>query len=387
MTVSNAEQPRTLTHRRGRIGVLTRWAGSILVVGATLGILAFLGWKKYGEIQAAMNMPPPPEMPVAVGVRPVETLVWQNSTTSIGTILAPRSITVNNEMPGTVAEVLFQPGQIVEEEARLLSLDSSVERAQLKAAMIREEFALATLQRNRQLAEADSISDKELEDVESLWQQSQAEVEELQAMIARKTIIAPFRAQVGLSDVQKGQYLSVGSLITTLQSVEDHLLVEFTLAQYVVSELQTGDEILITSDDSKLTATISAIDAQADRQTRNVRVRARVDDPPPALSPGDSVSVRVKYGETWQLLAVPAESVRRSPQVTFVFLAGKNEAGELRATAQPVVLATSVGSLVGILRGISAEDQVIVEGSFKLQDGALISAVESEPEGAPETDR
>lgn len=376
MTASNVDQPESSTRRRRYIGVLVRWVGSFLVVGATLGLLAFLAWKKYGEIQAAMNMPPPPEMPVAVGTQPVGTIAWRNSTTGIGTILAPRSITVNNELPGTVVQVMFKPGQLVEEGVELLSLDTSVEQAQLKAAMAREKFALATLERNQQLAE--SIPEKDVEEVESRWHQAQAEVEELKAMIARKTIISPFRGRVGLSDIQPGQYLPAGSLITTLQSVEDHLLVEFTLAQYIVSQVQTGDSISVVFTGASYPAEISAIDAQADRQTRNVRVRAQVDHPPASMSPGDSVSVKVEFGPDMKLLSVPAESVRRSPQGTFVFLAEKNKAGELRASARPVVLATTVGSSIGIASGISADEQVIVEGAFKLQDGMLVAAINAE---------
>jgi hypothetical protein len=100
------------------------------------------------------------------------------------------------------------------------------------------------------------------------------------------------------------------------------------------------------------------------------------------MSPGDSVSVKVEFGEKLELPAVPAESVRHSPQGTFVFIAQKNQAGELRAASRPVVLATSVGSMIGIARGIAVGDHVVVEGSFKLHDGALIAPVDPKIETA-----
>ena len=355
------------------------WLGSILVIVATLGILVALAFWKYLEIQAAMKMGPPPEMPAAVGIQTVGTISWRNSTGSTGTIMAPRSITVNNELSGTVFEVLFESGQIVEEGMKLVLLDANVEDAQLKAAMAREQFALTTLERNRQMAASDAIAANELEELESRWHQTQAEVEELQAIIARKTIVAPFRGRVGLSDTQKGQYLNSGSLITTLQSVEDHLLVEFTLAQSVVNQIQSDAEVVITVAGNPLKAKISAIDAQADRQTRNVRIRARIDNPPKSMSPGDSVPVVIEFGPVITLPAVPAEAVRRSPQGTFVFMAEKNDAGEMRASARTVMLATSVGSKVGLASGVSVDEQVVVDGSFKLQDGALIAQAKSTP--------
>lgn len=368
-----APQPSPAPPRRpNRWRVVRRWVGSLAIVAATVAVLLFLGWKKYSEIQAAMNMPPPPEMPTAVGIQPVGKLLWRNSTTDIGTILAPRSITVNNELAGTVAEVHFGQGQLVEEGDLLLTLDTSVEQAQLQAAQVREKFALTAFERNRQMAEKNSIAEKELEDVESAWRQAEAEVQELQAMIARKTITAPFRGRIGLSDVYEGQYLPVGSLITSLQGAEDWLLVEFTLAQSVVSQVKVGDSVQVITDGTTLPADIHAIDAQANRQTRNVRVRARIDNPPASLSPGDSVTVLVEYGNEYTLPGVPAEAVRRSPQGTFLFMAEPGKSGELRASARTVVLATSVGSTVGIASGVVPDEQVVVEGSFKLHDGALI---------------
>lgn len=348
------------------------WTGSILILAATLAALGGLAWIKYQEIQAAMQTPPPPEMPIAVGIREVGTIRWRNSTQLIGTILAPRSITVNNEMPGTVTEVLFEMGQVVEEKSRLLQLDTRVEEAQLKAAVAREDFARATYERNQEISKRNAVSATELEAQESAWRQAQAQVEELRAMISRKTIVAPFKSRVGLSNVFPGQYLPAGSLVTTLQSIEDHLLVEFTLAQHVVSQLETGHPVEVVAPAGTFVAKVVAIDAQADRQTRHVRIRAKLDPPPNRLSPGDSVNVKVEYGKEIELPAVPAESIRRSPQGTYVFMAERTDAGETRASARSVILATAAGADVGIARGLSAGESVVVEGSFKLQDGALI---------------
>jgi len=169
-------------------------------------------------------------------------------------------------------------------------------------------------------------------------------------------------------------------MITTLQSVEDHLLVEFTLAQSVVNQLEPHGSVKIVFTGSELPANISAVDAQADRQTRNVRIRARIDNPPSQMSPGDSVQVLVEFGPQLDLPAVPAEAVRRSPQGTFVFMAEENDDGSLVASARPVILATSVDSMIGIASGVAIGEQVIVDGSFKLQDGAPIASAIASPQ-------
>ncbi len=353
-----------------------RWGGSLAVIVATLAVLGGLAWWKYREIQIAMATPPPEEMPVHVGLVTVETLTHRNITTAVGTILAPRSITLNNELAGTVAEVLFTPGSIVEEGQVLVRLDISVEQAQLAAVLARQKFAASTLERNRQLANTDAITRLELEELESVAAHAQAQVDELRAVIAQKTIAAPFRARVGLNDTHKGQYLPAGTLIATLQSVEDFLLVDFMLPQGTVNFVQLDQTVDVMTPLATLPARLIAIDSQADRTTRNVRARARLDQPPATLLPGDSAQVRVPYGEEVVLPAVPAESVRRTPQGTFVFVAETNTAGELRVSERAVVPAAAVGSLIGLATGIRVGEQVVKEGSFKLQDGGLIVQAE-----------
>ncbi len=357
-----------------RIGL---WLGSFLVIAATLGLLAFLAWWKYDQIQAASKMPPPPEMPTAVGIQLVGSVSWKNSTSSVGTILAPRSITVNNELPGTVSEVLFQPGSVIEAGAVLLRQDISVEAAQLKAAEAHEVFTRSTFERNKSMAETAAITKLELEERESQWLQARAQVDELKAVIARKTISAPFAGQVGLTDTHQGQYLAAGTMITTLQSIEGFLLVDFMLPQGVDNQIQQGDSVGVINREHKLTAEIIAMDSQADRSTRNVRVRARLDNPLDRLQPGDSVQVVIEYGPTIVLPGVPAEAVRSSPQGSFVFVAEKDAEGKLRAMMRPAMTGTSVGNMVGLASGAKEGDQVIVEGSFKLKDGALVMPVET----------
>ena len=98
-----------------------------------------------------------------------------------------------------------------------------------------------------------------------------AQVARTKAIIARKTIRAPFRARVGLADVHPGQYLNEGTQLTTLQGVDDAVHVDFTVAQRVAAGLREGDsvDVFATSDSSPIAATIVALDARVDPATRN----------------------------------------------------------------------------------------------------------------------
>src|SRR5690606_19962636 len=142
------------------------------------------------------------------------------------------------------------------------------------------------------------------------------------AIIERKTIRAPFRARVGISDVHPGQYLNQGTLLTTLQGVDDHAYVDFTVAQQIAAGLKPGDrvDVFTRADADALNAEVLAIDARVDPATRNAPVRAQLSANEVALRPGASVRVRVPTDEPRLAVAIPASAVRKGPEGDHVFV-------------------------------------------------------------------
>lgn len=355
------------------------WIGSILLILATIAGLAGLGWVKYRSILAAASAPPPPEMPISVVVAAVEFVPYRARTTVIGTVLAPRWISVSNEVAGTVREILFEPGGVVDAGQALIRLDSEMEVAQLRASEARLQLAETTLKRLRSIRGADAISQLELDEALARRDEAKASVAELSAMIERRAITAPFRGKVGLSDTHVGQYLPAGTTLTTLQSLEGFLYVDCKLPQEVANQVRVGDSVRLWLGNEELTATFIAFDAMADRTTRNLAARVRIDHPPEAMQPGDSVRVVVEYGPAMETATVPVQAVRRSPSGAHVYVAETNAAGETRARQQTIRLGPSNGKRIHILDGLSLQDQVVADGSFKLRDGALIVNAASQP--------
>lgn len=361
------------------------WIGSLTLVLTTVAALSGLGWYKYQGMMAAKSAPPPPEAPIAVVVSPVEMLDFRASSTMIGTIMAPRSISMSNEVAGTVREVAFVPGGVVEADQVLVRLDSSVEEARLEAAKARRRLAESTLKRLRSIKGADAISQIELDEALARKDEATAEVQELTSIIGRLTIKAPFRARVGLSDTHVGQYLPSGTMITTLQSLDGFLLVDFMLPQEVADVVKSGDSVRLEGASGSHSAKVIAFNSIADRNTRNMEARARIDNPPEEFQPGDSTRVVVEYGPARRTTAIPVQALRRSPSGALVYLAEPDAQGNLRARARSIIPGPSTGSLVRVLDGIAPNDRVVADGSFKLRDGALIVDVASSPAADPTT--
>lgn len=376
------------------------WLSSVGLIVATLALGGGLAFYKFRELQIASETPPPPEPTIAVVLDTATSAEFRMNTTMIGTVLAPRSIMLSNEIAGTVAEVTFEPGQIVEEDQVLVRLDSSVEAAQLAAAKARLQIAQTTFGRIKDAAAASAVTPSELDESKALLAQAAAEVDQLTAVIERKTLLAPFRGRIGLSDTHEGQFLPSGSQIASLQSLDDFVYVDFMVPQAAAGSVQVGQSVMISNGDQQQAATIAALDSQANRQSRNRMARARLsiaptsssarldqsnsvaaDAEPFDLVPGDSVRVQIEYGPVQTAAMVPVESLQSAPMQTFVYVAEPDKEGALRARERAVKPGPTIGGRLSLLEGLSVGEQVVADGAFKLRDGAMIE----EPNAASTT--
>lgn len=345
-------------------------AGVLLAtIAIGLGLASFKRW----QIQQAMAAGGPPPPSFVVTTAPVESISFRQSSTSVGTVMAPRWIGLRNEVSGAIVKMEFQSGQIVEQGQVLIELDKAVELASLEAAKARHAIADSTYRRNYKIAASEAVSALELEQSEGELRQAKAEINRLEAIIAKKTMHAPFRAQVGILNVNLGQYLSEGTEITTLQGIDDYVFVDFMLPQSIADQVEENEEVEIEHRGHTLVGKIVAFDSRADRSTRNLLVRARLDQPPKELSPNDSVRVETPYGPEVHAQSIPVEALRRTPSGAHVFIVEQDQQGNAIASERVVLPGRAMGTRLAILSGLTELDRVITDGSFKLQDGALIS--------------
>jgi len=353
--------------------VLRRRVGSLVLAVALLGTGTVLAAWKHNRL-AAERSAVQPEPVEAVTVATAAARTHRETTTAIGTVLALESITLRNELPGTVHHVSLTPGSIVEAGTVLVALDTSVETADLRALQAQAALAETTLRRHTILRQHEANAESELDQAKAQRDVAVAQVERLRAVIAKKIIRAPFRARVGLADVHVGQYLNEGVLLTTLQGVSDEVNVDFSVPQDVAAELTLGSAVEVASAEgtAPISARILAVDAKVDPTTRNAMVRARISGTKEVPSPGASVHVRVPLGTTSEAVAVPATALRKGPAGDRVWVVTADDGGTLRAHERAVSSGPLVGDSVLILKGLKPGEQVAASGSFKLREAAKV---------------
>ncbi|MGL4398458.1 MAG: efflux RND transporter periplasmic adaptor subunit [Luteolibacter sp.] len=360
------------------------WIASLALIGVVAAAgLGLAAWKKSDIKSAADEAAMMPEPMEAITVRTARTMEHRRTTNAVGTVLALRSVVLQNELPGVVTEVDLTPGKIVEKDAELVVLDHSVEQAELKAQEAEAALAEATLRRVRKLDISNATSKQEVDQAQAEYDVALAQMERTKAMIARKIIRAPFRARIGISNLHPGQYLLEGIELTTLQGVDDAVHVDFTVTQNVGLGLREGDvvEVLGANPDAPVKATITALDALINPTTRNAKIRARVEDARTLPPPGASVQVRVPIGKAREVVAVPVSALRRGPDGDHVFVITPDAKGASRASMRLVKSSMVMGDEVLIESGLQAGEAVAASGSFKLRDGVLVADAAQAPPG------
>lgn len=362
----------------------------LMLVGVAV-LLGSLGFVKYRQVEAAIAMGAsfqPPATAVTTLVAQKET--WPSTLSVIGTAAAIEGVTVGADLPGTIDKIHFESGQWVHEGDILVELDTRQERAQLASLEAQRDLAKINYDRAQELVKAGVISRSDYDNATAQQKATEAQVGDIRAAIARKTIRAPFSGVLGIRQVSLGQYLAAGQAIVSLQSLSP-IYVNFGVPQQDTPKVIPGHVLRITNNDLKgmaFTGRITALDSVISEQTRNIQVQAIVTNKENKLRPGMFVQVELPLGEPRQVIPLPASAINYAPygDSVFVVVEMKDPKGNTyRGVRQQVVkIEGSRGDQVAVVSGIAPGDEVVSSGVFRLRNGAPIQVNNTvKPENNP----
>lgn len=347
----------------------------ILLVIAGLGGTKMLQFKTL--LAAAKTFSQPPETVSSTVVREEK---WQGTLSAIGSITAVQGVTVTPELAGTVREINFESGAVVAKGDLLVKLDTSSEEAQLRSLEAQVQWAKVSLDRQTSLRTNQLVSASDYDSAEAAWKQAVANADAVRATIEKKTLRAPFAGQLGLRQVNLGQYLDAGKPIVSLQALNP-VYADFSLPQQELGQLKTGMHVRITTDtypDRKFDGTLLAINPDLDATTRSVALRATFDNPDQALRPGMFAKVEVLLPAEKSVLVIPATSVLSAPygDSVYVIESGAEKPGEkakLTVRQQFVRTGEARGDLITIESGLKPGERIVSAGVFKLRNGMAVT--------------
>jgi membrane fusion protein (multidrug efflux system) len=348
----------------------------LVVVAALLGGLGFF---KYKQVEAAIAQgasyqPPPTAVTTVVAQKDT----WPSTLAVIGTAAAIQGVTVSADLPGTIDKIHFESGQWVKEGEILVELDTRQEKAQLASLEAQRDLAGINYGRAQELVKAGVISRSEYDTATAQQKATEAQVGDIRAAIARKTIHAPFSGAIGIRQVSLGQYLAAGQAIVSLQSLNP-IYVNFGVPQQDTPKVIPGHVLRVTNSDLPgmgFSGRITALDSVISEQTRNIQVQAVVANKENKLRPGMFVQVELPLGQPREVVPLPASAINYAPygDSVYVLTDMKDAKGKTyRGVRQQVVkIEGSRGDQVAVISGINPGDEVVSSGVFRLRNGAPV---------------
>ncbi|MCB0631770.1 MAG: efflux RND transporter periplasmic adaptor subunit [Saprospiraceae bacterium] len=277
-------------------------------------------------------------------------------------------VTVSSEVPGKVLKILFKEGTRVSRGTPLVKLDDTELQAQRERLVVQQNLNQKIAERLQALYEREGVSLQEYEVAKAEVEKVKAEISLIDAQLDKRTIRAPFSGVLGLRMVSEGSYLSPGTPIVNLVSINP-IDIQFAVPEKYSSAVGPGTEVTFRLDGSAkdFKAKVIAAEPVIDAATRTFLLKATAPNPNGSILPGAFANVTVNLQEFTSSIMVPTEAV--IPE-----LGGKKVFVARGGIAQPVEVETGIRqeASIQVISGLAAGDTLITSGILQLRAGSPV---------------
>ncbi len=327
---------------------------------------------------------------VVAAVTAQDVPVWLRG---IGQVKPQQSVEIRPQVDGLLQQVLVREGDMVKAGQLLATLDDRAIKAALAQAQAQRAVAEAKLnvakrdlKRYQNLSQSQAISAQQKDQQQATVQQLQAELQSVEAQINAQQvqlsftqIHAPIAGQVGIRNVDAGNYVRPSDTQGLFSVVQlDPISVEMALPQAQLPQLQqlmqqvrqqqaVPVEAFVRDDGDKLASgSLVVVDNKVSSGSGTIRIKADFANPTLALWPAQTVVVALRSKLLPQALTIPVKALQQGPQGAFVWTVDGD-----KAKVQPVQVLESTETVI-VVSGVSAGQQVVVDGQSRLRPGAAV---------------
>lgn len=349
------------------------------VIAAMVLALLFggtIGFKLYKRSLIKDHLAAAARQPVYLtGVRALAA-TWDRRLAATGALRARHGVDIRSEVDGVVRRVFVNSRQLVGEGDVLVELDATVEKADLKSARASLEKARLDFERDRLLFDRKLIPASRLDASRAEFESAEALTEQIQGIIARKIIKAPFAGTLGIHDLAEGQYLETGDTLVSLQAL-DRLYLDLYLPEKELQGLHPGQRVVFRVPGHgarEFTSEVRFVDVIVQTETRNVLVRAEVENRDRRLLPGMFADAEIILDEARDVVVVPRQAVAFSLYGETIYLlepAGRAPDQSWTAHRKTVKTGEVRGDSI-VVSGVAAGQMIALDSQHRLLEGTPV---------------
>lgn len=293
----------------------------------------------------------------------------QQQVSATGTLNAIPGIVVKPEISGRITKIYFKSGDAVAAKAPLIEIYPDVIKAQLAQAQASQQLTKLNYDRASKLIKTHDISEADFDKSRADYKAAQASVNQALALLEQTTIRAPFAGKLGLSQVNLGDYVSAGTDIVNLQSI-DPIYVDFSIPEVYLSKVAVGQSLNIRNTaypNVIFKGKVEALESAINQANRTLMLRASIPNKDGKLLPGAFVEVALQVNVEQKVIEIPQTAIVFSPEGNFLYRVLDN-----KAVRTMVTLGDRDADSVIIKNGLNVGDVVITSGQLKIQDGSPV---------------
>jgi membrane fusion protein, multidrug efflux system len=351
----------------------------IMLVAVAIVLAGIFGFQVFKASMIKKFMAQMASPPQTVSASQIGYSEWQAKVAAVGSLRAVKGADLSLEVAGVVDTISFDSGDDVDEGAPLLKLRAADDMAKLASLKAMEQLSQITYDRDQKQLKINAVSQATLDTDAANLKNAKAQVAQQQAILDKKFLRAPFAGHLGIRSVDVGQYLGPGTTIVTLQAL-DPIYLDFFVPQQQVDRMKLKQTIEMRVDafpSQVFTGQISAINPKVDAASRNVQVRATLQNPDHRLLPGMYATVDIPTGAPQHLITLPQTAITYSPYGDTVYVVeqiGTDPNGKPKLVARQTFVTTGAtrGDQVAVLKGVKEGEMIVTAGQIKLHNGTTV---------------
>ena len=287
-----------------------------------------------------------------------------NKIVTTGSVIPNEHVELRSEISGRITGIFFQEDSPVRKGQLLVKINDQDLKAQKNKILIQKQLAEQDEKRKKSILSIEGISLEEYERSLSLLHSLEAELDLLDAQIAKTEIRAPFDGVIGLRKISPGGFVSPNDLIADMQEI-DPVKIEFMIPEKYSHHIQKGSKIHFKTIGSENThsGTVYALSSSIDVTTRSLAVRAKASNKERSLKPGAFVKIEFILNSVNNAVVIPSNAIvpELGGQKVFVYQNGK-------AIGRQVSTGIRTDSETQLVNGIEVQDTIIITGLLQLKD-------------------
>jgi RND family efflux transporter MFP subunit len=307
--------------------------------------------------------------PVNVIVEQLSSKPIQTTIDTVGTAEAKKSVKLYSASADKVTKVTFKPGDYVEKGAALVALDARRQVAALKRANIELAAQRRDVDRLIKSKKKGAVTESAVDEAMALLELAHVAVEEAQADLEDRTVVAPFSGYLGLTDIEVGDRINQSTMITTIDD-RSQLFINFSVPESSYNLIAENTDVIVQPWNNRgevYKASLAQLDSRIDTQNRTLKVRAMLNNADDKLRPGLSFKVTLSTNGT-SYPVIPEAALAWGATGSYIWLAKEG-----KAVKKPVVIKQRLRGTILVEGDLLDGDVLIVEGIQRLREGSSVA--------------